>query len=164
MPYVKVMIHYVWATKNRQPTLSREIRESLFSHIKENAKRKNIYIDRINGWLDHVHCLISLQTGQTIDKIIQMIKGESSYWFNHCSEFHPTALYWQEEYFATSVSESMLERTRNYIDNQETHHKSKTFEQEEKELSKIYGFELYKDVARFADKSNEKNIKKIQPK
>ena len=151
MPYVDVMIHYVWSTKNRQPVLTDEIRQSLFAHIKENAKRKNIYLDKVNGWTDHVHCLVSLRTGQTIDKIAQMIKGESSYWFNHFSGFEDIVLDWQDEYFAVSVSKSMLEKIQRYIDNQENHHKSKTYEDEMTEFSKKYGFELYKKGEKKSD-------------
>mgnify|MGYP000650380907 CR=1 FL=1 len=35
---------------------------------------------------------------------------------------------WQEEYFAVSVSESILDKVREYIKNQEEHHKKKSFQ------------------------------------
>ena len=82
MGYLKIWIHIVWTTKNREKILTREIRKYLFEHIRENAKNKDIYIDFINGYLDHVHCLISLKSGQTIDKIVMLLKGESSFWIN----------------------------------------------------------------------------------
>lgn len=47
---------------------------------------------------------------------------------------------WQEEYFAVSVSESMIEQVRNYIKNQEIHHQKKTFEDEYKEFIEKYNF------------------------
>ncbi len=79
MPFVKVWIHFVWSTKNREPYLRDEIRQTVFQHIRENAQKKGIYLDLINGYTDHVHCLISLGTDQTIEKIMQLIKGESSF-------------------------------------------------------------------------------------
>ena len=82
MPFVKVWIHFVWSTKNREPLLNDEIRQSIFQHIRENAKDKAIHIDFINGYIDHVHCLISLGTDQTIETIMRLIKGESSFWIN----------------------------------------------------------------------------------
>lgn len=82
MPLVKVWIHFVWSTKNRQPLLSDEIRPKVFQHIRHNAGEKGIFIDFIGGYIDHVHCLVSLGTDQTIEKIIQLIKGESSFWIN----------------------------------------------------------------------------------
>ncbi|OIR05368.1 transposase IS200 like protein [mine drainage metagenome] len=82
MGFTKVWIHLVWATKKRAPVLHKELRTQLFSHIRENAKSKNIHLDFVNGYTDHIHCLISLDAEQTIAKIVQLIKGESSYWIN----------------------------------------------------------------------------------
>ena len=57
-----------------------DIRKQVFDHIRENAIDKNIYIDFINGYNEHVHCLISLGSGQNIDNILTLLKGESSHW------------------------------------------------------------------------------------
>lgn len=77
MPWVRVWIHFVWSTKDREPFLDDEIRLKVFRHIRDNARQKGIHIDFINGYVDHVHCLISLGTDQTLEKIMQLIKGES---------------------------------------------------------------------------------------
>lgn len=69
MPYLKIWLHLVWATKNREPILSQSIRQNVFTHIKENGIKKGIYIDCVNGHIDHVHVLLSLGTEQTISKI-----------------------------------------------------------------------------------------------
>jgi putative transposase len=62
--------------------------------------------------------------------IAQLIKGESSFWFNHQKDMGKHKLYWQDQYFAVSVSPSMLGKTRAYIDNQEAHHQKRTFAKE----------------------------------
>ena len=142
MGYIKIWVHLVWTTKNRNAILTREIRKDIFSHIKENAKTKGIYIDFINGYLEHVHCLVSLGSGQTIDKIVMLLKGESSYWINK-NKICSTKFAWQEEYFAVSVSESMVNRVRDYIKNQEDHHRKRTFDEEYKEFIQKYGFEVF---------------------
>jgi len=82
MPFVKIWIHFVWSTKNREPYLTDKIRQKVFEHIRENAQTKGIHLDFINGYTDHVHCLISLGTDQTIEKTMQLIKRESSFWIN----------------------------------------------------------------------------------
>ena len=83
MPFAKVYIHFVWSTINRAPYLSTpELRIAMWKHIRENAKKKDIYIDFINGHMEHCHCLVSLGEDQTMRKTIQLIKGESSYWIN----------------------------------------------------------------------------------
>jgi REP element-mobilizing transposase RayT len=142
MPFVKVYLHCVWSTKNRIPYLdSIELRQKVWNHIKENAIQKGIYIDFINGYSDHCHCLISLGVDQNIQKVIQLIKGESSFWINK-NELTKEKFQWQEEYFAVSVSESVLDKVRDYIKNQETHHKKKTFQEEYDEFILKYGFKM----------------------
>lgn len=140
MSFIRVWIHYVWATKNRTPVLTKDIRSAIHDHIRQNAKAKNIHLDRINGHVEHVHCLISLGSQQTIDKIAQLLKGESSNWLNHKSGLKAQRLDWQDEYFAVSISESGVDAVRAYIDNQEEHHKKKTFAGEYNELMSKYGF------------------------
>jgi len=145
MPFVKVYIHFVWSTKNRIPYLnSKELRTAMWQHIKENGKIKGIFIDFVNGYQEHCHCLVSLGTEQTISKIIQLIKGEAANWFNK-QNFIKEKLEWQDEYFAVSVSESILNTVREYIKNQEAHHGKKTFQQEYDEFIVKYGFQKFRD-------------------
>ena len=93
----------------------------------------------INDHEDHCHCLVSLGENQSLRKIIQLIKGESSYWINK-ELFLEEKFEWQDEYFAVSVSESQLDRVREYIKNQEEHHRKKTFQQEYEEFINKYQF------------------------
>jgi putative transposase len=143
MPFVKVYIHFVWSTKNREQSLdSLELREKVWQHIRDNAKKKGIFIDFINGYTDHCHCLVSLGTDQTIEKVMQLIKGESSFWINK-QGLTNQKFEWQDEYFAVSVSESVLDKVRDYIKNQEEHHRHKTFQQEYDEFISKYGFQKF---------------------
>jgi len=116
MSYVRVWIHTVWGTKNREPYLTKEIRAAVINHIRENVKKKEIYIDRINGHNDHLHCLFGLNADMAISKALQLIKGESAHWINK-EKVVPTKFEWADEYYAVSVSESMLDKVRDYIDN-----------------------------------------------
>ena len=109
-------------------------------HIKENAIKKGIYIDFISGFTNHCHCLVSLGVDQTMSKVMQLIKGESSFWINE-QKVCKTKFGWQEEYYAVSVSESGIDRVRDYIRNQEQHHQKKSFEDEVDEFVKRFGFQ-----------------------
>ena len=145
MGYTKVWVHLVWATKKRAPSLNKkDIRQKVYDHIKENAKAKNIYVDFINGYIDHIHILISLSAEQTIANVVQLIKGESSYWINK-NKLTPQKFEWQDDYFAVSVSESGVNKVRDYIKNQEEHHQKKTFQEEYNEFMDKYGFALLQD-------------------
>ena len=146
MSFLKIYIHFVWSTKNRIPYLDTlDLRLNVWKHIKENGKEKGIFIDQVNGYSDHCHCLISLSTNQTIEKVVQLIKGESSFWINK-NNLIEEKFAWQDEYFAVSVSESMIDSVRNYIKNQETHHYKKTYQDEFEELIDKFGFQKFNDV------------------
>jgi REP element-mobilizing transposase RayT len=144
MPFIKVYLHLVWSTKNRIPFLDTlEVRKKVWEHIKDNSTKKEIFIDFVNGYNDHCHCLVSLGSNQTIEKVVQLIKGESSFWINK-QGFTKQKFEWQNEYFAVSVSESAIDKVRDYIKNQEQHHQHKTFQQEYDEFITKYGFEIIK--------------------
>ena len=144
MSYVKIWVHLVFSTKNRHPYLTRNIRYKLQNHIIENCKEKSIFLKALNGYTEHLHCLISIGKEQTIAKIAQLIKGESANWINK-NKLTDEPFIWQDGYFAVSVSESNLEIVSNYIKNQEKHHSKKSFEEEVKEFADKYKFELRKE-------------------
>jgi REP element-mobilizing transposase RayT len=139
MPYTKVMLHFIWTTKNRMPIITDELKPLLLSHIKQNSIKKDIFIDTLNCTEDHIHLLVSLGTEQTISKIAMLIKGESSFWANK-AKLIKNKFEWQDEYIALSVSESAIDKVRQYILNQEEHHKKKTFLQEYEDFLKAHGF------------------------
>ena len=114
-------------------------RIDLFKHIKNYAKEKKIYLDFINGEADHVHCLISLACDQAIAQVMKLLKGESSHFANKEKMFE-VEFDWADDYYAVSVSQSHIETVRNYIKNQEEHHRNKTFEEECQEFMEKYGF------------------------
>jgi len=143
MSYVRIWVHCVWGTKNRYHFLNDSNKKTILQHIKENAKNKDIYIDFINGHKEHIHCIISLNADQTLSKCIQLIKGESSFWINKNNQVQSN-FEWADEYFAVSVSESQINNVRQYIKNQELHHKSKSWEDEYNEFIEKYGFKRIK--------------------
>lgn len=144
MSYIKVWLHFVWSTKDRKPLLTDDIRQKVFQHIRENAREKGIFIDFINGYVEHVHCLISLGSDQTIEKIMQLIKGESSFWINK-NNLTKEKFAWQDDYFVVSVSENVVDNVREYIKNQEQHHQTKSFDDEFENFLKRAGFQRLKD-------------------
>lgn len=140
MSWVRVYIHMVFATKNRVPFLnSSDLRKKVFQHIKQNAAEKGIWLDCVNGWQDHAHCLISLGKEQTISKVAQLIKGESSFWINQ-NKFTEYKFSWQDDYWAVGVSESHIKSVRDYIHNQEGHHSKNSFDEEVNEFMGKYGW------------------------
>ena len=113
MSYVKIWVHLVFSTKNKEPFIAKENRQTIHNHIIQIAK-KNIFLQAINGYTEQLHCLISFGKDQTIAKVAQLIKGESSFWINK-NELIPFKFYWQDDYFAVSVGESQMEKFVNNI-------------------------------------------------
>jgi REP element-mobilizing transposase RayT len=140
MSFAIIWVHVVWGTKNREPLLEKSARNDIFNHIRENARNKGIHVDFINGYVDHVHCLISMNANQDIAKIVQLLKGESSFWVNNKTNLLKHRLQWCDDYYAVSVGVSNLDVVRAYIRNQEEHHRKKTFTEECEEFMRVYGF------------------------
>jgi REP element-mobilizing transposase RayT len=143
MSYIKIWIHCVWGTKKHLSFLNQSNKWEIINHIKANAKEKGIYIDHINGDREHLHCLISMSAKQNVAETMQFIKGESSFWINK-NNVAIGKFEWADEYYAVSVSESQIKNVRNYIKNQEEHHKRKTWDEECKEFLEKYGLERIK--------------------
>lgn len=144
MSWIRIWVHLVFSTKNREAFfINKEIKENIIEHIKSNAKKKDIWLEEIDGDKDHLHCLISLGRDQTISKISQLIKGESSKWINDY-KLTKIKFSWQDDYWAVSVSEAHIKIVKKYIQNQEVHHKTKSFTEEVDEFMKKYGWEYVK--------------------
>ena len=64
-----------------------------------------------------------------LSKAVQLIKGGSSHWMK---ETFPkvTGFAWQDGYGAFTVSQSQLDAVREYIRNQEEHHRTRSFAEE----------------------------------
>ena len=140
MPYIRIWIHLIFSTKNREPLITNDINKLITEHIRTNAKEKGIYVDYINAVADHIHILVSLESEQSISKVAQLIKGESSYWINK-NKITKSKFEWQDEYIALSVSESVVSKVRKYIENQQKHHRKTTFMEEYNAVLKIHNMQ-----------------------
>jgi putative transposase len=129
MSYIRVWVHLVFSTKNRERMIPPELKPKLLEHIKINAMEKELWIDSINCMPDHMHILISLGSEQSISKTAMLIKGESSFWINK-NKLIAGKFVWQDDYYAVSVGETGIDRLRNYIAGQEKHHRKKSFQEE----------------------------------
>lgn len=133
---IYIFIHIIWAVKNRQPLLSSSIRKHLFPHMKENAQQKGYKALIVNGYNDHVHCLLQLHPAQNLSEVVKAIKGESSHWIN-TTGMSAQPFKWQDGYAAFSVSPSGVAKVLDYISNQEQHHAKKSLEEELEVLNSI---------------------------
>jgi REP element-mobilizing transposase RayT len=136
--YVRIILRIVWATKNRERVLTKEVRGELKNHIVNYAKENGVFLEELNIQMEHIHAMIFLQSNQQADYIVKLIKGESSHWINE-QNLLPHKFAWQRAYGAFSVSRSHEERVRVYIRNQDEHHRRKVFGEEFQALVEKYG-------------------------
>jgi len=141
MAYVRIWVHCVWVTKNRTAFITGQNKMPVLTHIRENAEKKGIFIDFMNAHKEHVHCIVSLNSDQCISKVMQLIKGESSFWINK-NKLTKTKFEWGDEYYAGSISESDINKVRNYIKYQDEHHRKKSWDEEYKEFLDEYGLQV----------------------
>ena len=127
--YSSCLMHYVFSTKNRRKTISSELRERLWPYLGGIARENDMKALAVGGTDDHVHILVSLPATVSVSKAIQLIKGGSSKWIHETFPFHADFA-WQEGYGAFSIGTSGVKDTMRYVDAQEEHRRTKTFEEE----------------------------------
>lgn len=139
----KVAIHIVFSTKNRQRLLmDATLRDELYAYMSK-ILRDNVDTPAllINGVEDHVHALCVLSRKFAIMNVIQEAKTETTKWLK--TKSRETANFaWQSGYGAFSVSESNIPQVKDYIANQEEHHKTVSFQNEFRALCDRHNIEL----------------------
>lgn len=127
--YTQIHIHFVFAVKYRDGIISLSWKNELFKYITGIVKNNKHKMICMNGMSDHIHILIGMRPTQSISDLMQDIKGSSSKWINE-KKFIKGKFEWQEGYGAFSYSKSQIKDVCNYIENQEQHHKKKSFKEE----------------------------------
>ena len=134
--YHGLFYHVIWSVKDRDPMLGKDIQARLWPYIVGIGKTNGIASIKIGGHYDHIHALIALKPNMPVSKAVQLLKGGSSKWIHET--FPPLqAFAWQSGYAAFTVSKSQVDTVRSYIENQEEHHRVKTFEEEYRRMLDI---------------------------
>ncbi|GGE35554.1 IS200/IS605 family transposase [Psychroflexus planctonicus] len=127
--FTQVYIQIVFTVKGRQNLIHKKWKDELYKYICGivNAKQQKVYA--IGGVADHIHILVSIKPNISISELVRSIKANSSKWINEkglvLGKFQ-----WQGGFGAFSYAQSQLDTVIKYINNQEKHHKVKTFKDE----------------------------------
>jgi len=137
----QIYVHIVFSTKNRHPFLHDQgIREEVHKYLGGTCNNLGCPVLRVGGVADHVHILCRLGKTISVADLVKELKRESSQWIKTKAD-DLAAFYWQNGYGAFSVSPGHVEVLREYIANQEEHHRTKTFQEEFRRLLTKYGLE-----------------------
>lgn len=134
----RIYIHLVFSTKDRRSILADDIRPALNSYSAGILKQCDSPALIINGIADHIHVLLIQSKNHAISKIVEELKKGTSKWLKEQSP-NLADFQWQGGYGAFSVSASNVDRVYGYIENQESHHRKVSFQDELRALLKKHG-------------------------
>jgi REP element-mobilizing transposase RayT len=127
--YTNLLYHLVFSTKGRQPLIRETFKEELFKILGALAKDKGGTLLACGGIADHVHMVVRLKPHPSISDLLQYVKANSSGWVNRRGDIQGR-FEWQVGYSAFTVSESQFPAVREYVANQEKHHKGMSYQEE----------------------------------
>ncbi len=138
---IQVILHLIFSTKDRHRWLDAAIALRLHAYLATVVRDQDSEAYRVGGTADHVHLAVRL--GRTISQaeLIEGIKTSSSSWIKKQGPSY-SGFYWQRGYGAFSIGYSQLEALLHYLDTQEEHHKSKSFQEEYREMLQRYHLEF----------------------
>jgi putative transposase len=137
---VKNYLHIVFSTKHRQPLIHKPYNEELYNYLGGICRDLECYPVIVGGHTDHVHILCMLSKKIALIKLLEEVKSHSSKWMKTKAESLAN-FYWQDGYGAFSVNPSQVDMVKAYIENQEDHHRKKTFQSEYRGFLKKYNVE-----------------------
>jgi putative transposase len=135
----KIWVHAVFSTKDRTSLITKDVESKLFPFMQQQLKDVGCMVESINGMPDHIHILFLLNPSKSIAEVLKNLKGGSSHWVNQ-NNLTKNKFSWQVGYGAFSVSESQLEKIKNYIEQQKNHHQKLSITDEYKQFIVKRGF------------------------
>ena len=137
----KVILHIVFSTKSREPWLDSSVRPRMHAYLATVCRDLGAELVRVGGIADHVHIVTTLPRTVSQAEFIEQMKKTSSKWIKALdARYH--GFFWQRGYGAFSVSPSQLETVLQYIEAQQEHHRTRTFQEEYRELLRRHGVEF----------------------
>jgi putative transposase len=136
--HICCLIHVVFSTAERRPTIREDMEESLHGYLGGIARENGIAALAVGGTADHVHLLLSLPRTVSVAKAVQLLKSGSSKWI-HENFTRSRNFAWQEGYGAFSIGVSQRGATVKYIEAQAEHHKRFSFDEELKKFLAAHG-------------------------
>ena len=136
----KLYVHLIFHIKNTSVKIRNEDKKNLYAYMGTIIKDNESIPILINGTNNHVHILCTMSKNISLAKLTEEIKRHSSRWIKTINQ-HYNFFAWQGGYAGFSVSQSLQNKTKQYISNQEKHHNKVTFREELIAFLNEYGME-----------------------
>ena len=137
----KIFLHIVFSTKDREPLIDVDVRPRLHAYLATICRDSGAEVPTVGGVADHVHIITTLPRTMSPAQLIEKVKKTSSKWMKDIDRRY-RGFFWQRGYSAFSVSPSQSEVVVNYVNTQEDHHRTKSFQDEYRELLRKHGVEF----------------------
>ena len=137
----KVILHIVFSTKNREPWLDSDVRPRMHAYLATICRDLGTELVHVGGVTDHVHIVTTLPGTVSQANLVEQIKKVSSKWIKTLDARY-RGFFWQRGYGAFSVSPSQLEAVLEYVGTQQEHHRTRTFQEEYRELLRRHGVDF----------------------
>ena len=126
----QIWVHIIFSTKYRSPfLLDRNVRQKVHAYLAGICHQLKSPALIVGGIEDHVHILCNQSKNIALKDLVQNLKQDSSKWIKR-EWRNLNYFYWQRGYGAFSVNPAQVDRVRNYIANQEEHHRKVGFKNE----------------------------------
>ena len=145
----KIYLHIIFHVKTTSPSINEEHLERVHSYIGQLINTTGCQTIRVGGVSDHIHAVCRLSQNENVAHLVEEMKRNSSRWIKTLSPQY-TEFAWQGGYAAFSVSQSIVDKTVEYVKNQKAHHTKKTFQEEYLQFLKLYNVEFDENYV-FAD-------------
>jgi putative transposase len=126
--YLSLHYHLVFSTKHREPFIQPKWRSRLHEYLGGTVIGLGGSTHSVGGTADHAHLLVELRSTHKLCDFLRELKKASSMWVHQELGIRPFE--WQEGYAAFTVSASEIPKVERYIQNQEEHHRHRTFLEE----------------------------------
>lgn len=137
----KVILHIIFSTKNREPWLDLGVRLRMHAYLATVCRDLGVDFVQIGGVSDHVHIVTALPRTLSQAQLVEQIKKTSSKWIKELSASY-RGFFWQRGYCVFSVSPSQFEALLQYVNAQQEHHRTRTFQEEYRELLHKHGLDF----------------------
>lgn len=138
--YSQVLLQFVFTVKGRHSLINQKHNDELQKYISGIVKHRKQKLLAINNMPDHLHLFVGFGTTLSIADFMEEIKAISSKFINE-KGWVQGKFEWQRGYGVFSYSRSQMEDVVKYIQNQQEHHKKKTFREEYLEFLKKFEVE-----------------------
>lgn len=141
--YAKLLYHCIFSTKARLPQIEDRMRDRLCAYIGGILEHRGGRLIKAGGGENHIHLLAELDATVSVSDVMRDVKANSSKWIH---ETFPAAasFRWQTGYAAFTVSASAASDVIRYLEHQDEHHRTRTFEQEFVEFLQRHDIEFDK--------------------